>query len=338
MSSEVEHAAMPITEFRFQRPCWIPLLLVGLLLTGAVRAEDPDPRSNARQPRNESELRYWLQNMVWHHRFTTAEVEQATGLSPTKIAAALKRNNIRNGDRPPRSDDAPLLVLPYPGGRHPRIGFLDGAIRPQRETKFSVFTPWDPTSYVVADVPEAIWSNLGLTYLAHTHIDTIWTKQNVTLRPQEWTRGANGTLALKRRLPNGIVFSTQVTPGRHAVRMSMTLTNGTSNTLTGLRVQNCVMLKGAPEFRQQTVENKIFRKPYAACRSDDGHRWVITAWTPCQRVWGNQKCPCLHADPQFPDCPPGATRHVRGWLSFYEGTDIQGEFDRIQRTGWSGAQ
>ena len=64
-------------------------------------------------------------------------------------------------------------------GRHPRIGFLDGAIRPQRETKISVFTPWDPHSYVVVDVPEAIWSNLGLTYLAHTHIDTVWTKKKI---------------------------------------------------------------------------------------------------------------------------------------------------------------
>jgi hypothetical protein len=119
--------------------------------------------------------------------------------------------------------------------------------------------------------------------------------------------------------------------------MSMTLTKGTQKLLTGLRVQNCVMLKGAPGFQRQTSENKVFRKPYAACRSDDGKHWVITAWTPCQRVWANAKCPCLHADPQFPDCPPGVTRHLQGWLSFYEGTDIQGEFDRIEQTGWSGA-
>ena len=70
-------------------------------------------------------------------------------------------------------------MLPYPGGRHPRIGFLEGAIDPQRETKLSVFTPWHDSSYVVADVPEAIWSNLGLTYLAHTHIPTIWTAQKI---------------------------------------------------------------------------------------------------------------------------------------------------------------
>ena len=66
--------------------------------------------------------------------------------------------------RPQRTADEPLLVLPYPGGRHPRTGFLEGAMRPQRETKISIFTPWDNHSYVVLDIPEAIWSNLGLTY------------------------------------------------------------------------------------------------------------------------------------------------------------------------------
>ena len=94
------------------------------------------------------------------------------------------------------------------------------------------------------------------------------------------------------------------------------------------------MLKGAKGFSQQTNENKIFEKPYVACRSDDGRRWIITAWTPCDRVWGNAPCPCLHSDPKFPDCPVGETRLLRGWLSFYEGTDIRAELRRIDTTGW----
>ncbi len=114
----------------------------------------------------------------------------------------------------------------------------------------------------------------------------------------------------------------------------MWLTNGTDQTLSDLRVQNCVMLKGAAGFEQQTADNKVFASPYAACRSEDGRRWVITAWVPCQRAWGNVKCPCLHSDPQFPDCAPGETQHLRGWLSFYEGTDIQGEFRRLDTLGW----
>ncbi|HTI50560.1 MAG TPA: hypothetical protein VL475_06410, partial [Planctomycetaceae bacterium] len=242
--------------------------------------------------------------------------------------------DIRAETKPARRPDAPLLVVPYPGGRHPRIGFLEGAIDPQRETKVSVFTPWDDASYVVVDVPEAIWSNLGLTYLAHTHVPTVWSKQGIELPKQEWNRRADGTFDSERKLPNGIVFGTRVVPGRDAVRMDLWLTNGTAEPLTDLRVQNCVMLKGAAGFEEQSNDNKVFQKPYCAARSKAGNRWVITAWEPCHRPWGNAKCPCLHSDPKFPDCAPGATQRLRGWLSFYEGTDIEGEFRRIDATGW----
>ena len=45
--------------------------------------------------------------------------------------------------------------------------------------------------------------------------------------------------------------------------------------------------------------------------------------------------PCLHADPQFEDCLPGVTRHLRGWVSFYEGTDIESELTRLSADpGW----
>lgn len=293
-----------------------------------VSAADEPP--NHRTPANDAELRYWLGNMIRHHRFSDREVRDATGLSIEAIRAACERFDIRRDNRPRRDADAPLLVLPYPGGRHPRIGFLDGAVRPQRETKVSIFTPWDEHSYVVADVPEAIWSNLGLTYLAHTHVETIWTKQGVELDKLEWNRNKDGTFDITRRLPNGITFTSKVAPKRGHVLFHMSLTNGTNEKLTGLRVQNCVMLKGAPGFAQQDNENKIIRSPFIAASNDAGGRWIITAWTPVHRPWANAKCPCIHSDPQFPDCEPGKTVHIRGWLSFYEGTDVKGEFDRIE--------
>lgn len=300
--------------------------LMAILLALLLPAAEP---ANARKPTTETELRGWLENMVWYHRFSTEEIRAATGLTPDEIAAALKKFDIRPETRPLRKPAAPLLVLPYPGGRHPRIGFLEGAVRPQRETKVSVFAPWDETSYVVVDVPEAIWSNLGLTYLAHTHVPTIWTKQNIELLPLEWQRRPDGTLDLERKLPNGIVFGSRVTPEKAGVRMEMWLTNGTSEKLTDLRVQVCAMLKGMAGFEQQTNDNKVFVGPYAACRSPDGKRWVIMAWEPRHRAWGNAKCPCLHSDPKFPDCAPGQTQRLRGWLSFYEGTDLQAELKRL---------
>ncbi len=316
------------------------LNLLALCLIGQApipSAAEAADSANQRRPANDDELRYWLENMVWYHRFTTGEIATATGLSPEEVEAALKRFKISAGTRPARAADAKLLVLPYPGGRHPRIGFLEGAVRPQRETKVSVFTPWNETDYVVVDLPEAIWSNLGLTYLAHTHVPTVWTRQGVELEPLEWNRRKDGTLDVRRRLPNGIAFTAKVAPGKDGVRMTLSLTNGTSQKLTDLRVQNCVMLKAARGFAALTNDNKTLTNPYCACRSADGRRWIITAWSHCHRPWANPRCPCLHSDPKFPDCLPGETQTLHGWLSFYEGDDIQAEFKRLDTVGWKSA-
>jgi hypothetical protein len=185
-------------------------------------------------------------------------------------------------------------------------------------------------------VPEAIWSNLGLLYLAHTHVPTIWTRQGVALEPLEWNHPDDGSLDIERKLPNGVVFGAKIVPSREAVRMELWLTNGSDAPLSDLRVQNCVLLKGAAGFDQQTNDNKVLSNPYVACRDSDGTHWIITAWEGCHKVWGNDKCPCVHSDPKFPDCPPGQTRRLRGWLSFYEGRDVQAEFRRIEATGWRG--
>jgi hypothetical protein len=292
----------------------------------------------ARRPANDAELRFWLENMLAAHRYSLAEATAATGLSADEIADAVKRLKIDPAAKPPRAPDAPLLVLPYPGGRHPRIGFLEGAVNPQRETKLSIFAPWNDGGYAVADIPEAIWmqteTGRELLYLAHTHVPTHWTKQGVTLLPLEWQQTADGWL-VERTLPNKVVFGTQARALRDRVTMEMWLRNGTDKTLRGLVVQNCVMLKGLAGFEQQTNDNKRFRQPYVACHNTDRNRWIITAWEPCHRAWGNAPCPCLHSDPRFPDCEPGQTVRLRGWLSFYEGTHIQSELARIAETGWN---
>jgi hypothetical protein len=116
--------------------------------------------------------------------------------------------------------------------------------------------------------------------------------------------------------------------------MEMWLTNGTQEPLKGLVVQNCVMLKGLPGFDQQTNDNKLLRNPYVACHNADKSRWIITAWEPCHRPWANPPCPCLHSDPKFADCEPGKTSRLTGWLSFYEGTDIEAELARIDALDW----
>jgi hypothetical protein len=317
----------------FHRHCFTALALVVLL--GCLHAVSQNrPSGNSRSPSTEADLRHWLENMVLYHRFSVEEVVAATGLTSNEVVTAMDRFGLANARPAQRTPSDSLLVLPYPGGRHPRIGFLEGAIDPQRETKVSLFTPWDPSSYVVIDVPEAIWSNLGLTYLAHTHIDTIWKEKDVVMPHLEWKRETNGVFTMERTLPNDIRFGTKVTPQPRGVLFDLWLRNGTSETLRDLRVQNCVMLKAAAGFSQQINTNQVYEKPYAAVRSEDGRRWVICAFEPCDRTWGNKLVPCLHSDPKFPDCAPGETKTIRGWLSFYEGEDVREEFKRLDEVGW----
>jgi peptidoglycan/xylan/chitin deacetylase (PgdA/CDA1 family) len=293
---------------------------------------------NFRPPPSDESLRAWLTNMVVFHKFRFPEIGAATGLTAEEIEAALARFGTRHQNRPERQPSDPLRVLPYPGGRHPRIGFLDGAIRPQRETKASVFTPWNEDEYVVVDVPEAIWwENDGqreLLYLAHTHVPTLWSRQGIELEPLEWTVLDDQSLEIERQLPNGVAFGTRIAPGPDSLRMEMWIRNGTEQTIKGLRVQNCVMLAAAPSLAESGTLGRHFQSPYAASSNADGSRWVITGWQRCARAWGNDGCPCLHSDPQFPDCAAGQTERIRGWLSFYEGRDIEGEIARIDAHGW----
>jgi hypothetical protein len=197
-----------------------------------------------------------------------------------------------------------------------------------------VFAPWKDGGYAVADVPEAIWFEPAgkpeLLYLAHTHVPTVWDRQGWTLDRLEWTRDRNESLQIERRLPNRVAFGARVVPERAGARMELWVSNGSEEKLTGLQVQMCVMLKGLAGFDARTNENKVFAKPFAACRDRTGKRWVITGWEPCVRAWGNPPCPCLHSDPQVPDCPPGETKRVRGWLSFFEGDDIDAELRRLR--------
>lgn len=322
----------------------------GVIVDRQARLARGQTFDSFRRPRDERELRFWLDNMAEHHRYSIAEMQAATGLSVAELSDALTRFGLTSADgigaSATRPDATPtpiaaqaeqpavLRVLPYPGGRHPRTGFRDGALRPQRETKLSLFAPWEDGGYVVADFPEAIWwepaTGRELLYLAHTHVPTVWDRQQLELQPVEW-QAIPGGWAMERALPNGVSFGTQAIPGEAHVRFEMWVRNGTPETLRGVVVQNCVMLARATGFEAQSDQNTVIRHPLVACRNAAGDAWVITAWQSCQRPWANPPCPCIHSDPQFPDCLPGQTSHLTGWVSFYRGTDIEGEFDRIER-------
>jgi peptidoglycan/xylan/chitin deacetylase (PgdA/CDA1 family) len=249
-----------------------------------------------------ADQRYWLENMLGAHQYSARETGQVLGSAETQVIAPVPVSG--------------LQVRPYPGGRPLRIGFRDGAIDPLRGTKASVFLPWSPKEYVVIDLPEAIFSNLGLLFLAHTHVPTIWNEQNKIIENVDWQRLPQGGLRSSWILPNEVAFGAVVTSRRDEVAMELWLRNGTQEPLSRLRTQICVLLKGAPSFNEQTTANKEFGKTVASVRSATGARSILTEWERCGRTWGNAQCPCLHSDPVLPDCAPGETVRVTGRLWF----------------------
>jgi hypothetical protein len=288
-----------------------------------------------------ADLRYWLENMLRYHRYTLAEAALVCGLTEAEV-----KKQAEDWELYPPPPVAPpehgLRILPYPGGRHPRIGFQEGEIDPMRGTKASVFLPRDPASYVVVDLPEAIFCNLGLTFLAHTDIPTVWNEQNIVLQNIDWSRGPQGDLSFHRTFPTGLVFGASIQAKEDHAAMELWIRNFGGKDLSGFhgqpapRGQVCVMLKGVPGFNQQTNENKIFRNSVAAVHSENGNRWILTAWEHPGRLWGNPRVPCLHADPDLPACPFGQTVRTRGHLWFYEGDNVEQEIRRAQEFDFQG--
>ena len=75
-----------------------------------------------------------------------------------------------------------------------------------------------------------------------------------------------------------------------------------------------------------------FDRPLDAVRDERGKRWIATAWEHCVRKWGRDLCPCMHSDPQFPDCPPGKRVTLHGKIFFLEGP-IEEQYERLNKEG-----
>lgn len=300
-----------------------------------------------------ADLRFWLGNMIVDHGYSVGEAAEGLGMSVEEVRKAMVELKISPETKPPAAappvsestqsrgtiqETAPIKVRPWAPGRHPRIGFLEGAVDPQRDTKISVWLPWEGAGYVVYDLPEAIFSNLGLIYLAHTHVPTIWSEAGVRLPTIDWTRNADGSLQSVRELPNKVRFGANVRPRKDAVDFDYWLENGTAEPLTNLRSQLCMLLKNAPDFNAQSGDNKVLMDfddaAAGAVRSADGKRWIVVA---CERAkcWQNPKCPCLHADPTLPDCAPGQRVKARGTIFFFEGAEaeLRAEIERRRAKG-----
>jgi peptidoglycan/xylan/chitin deacetylase (PgdA/CDA1 family) len=271
------------------------------------------------------DLGFWLPNMLVDHRYTVGEAAEVCAYTEAEI-----REKARELIKPGAAPGGGIRIRPYPGVRESRLASFNN-IDAHRGTKASVFLPWDPVSYVVVDLPEAIFAGSELMYLVHTHIPTIWNDRNVVIENVDWTREAAGGLSFSRELPNKVSFGASIrVAGERDVAMEVWVRNGTAEMLKGLRAQICVLLKGAPEYTAQTNANKVFRAPGAAVQSVDGRRWILTAWSGGKRCWGNPPVPCLHSDPVLGDCAAGATVRSRGVLRFWDGEDAGAELDRLR--------
>jgi len=254
---------------------------------------------------------YWLDTMLRGHEYTPAEAAAVFAWPENLLVSRMPAFETR-----PAAPLSPPQVLPYPGGRHPRIGFLDGAIDSLRGSKVSVFAPWPGGGYAVVDLPEAIFSNLGLLFLAHTHVPTVWDAQHVLIENRDWKIQPDGALSNLWELPNQVRFGASVRPTPDGADLELWLENGTAGPLSGLRTQVCVMLKGLPGLNAQTNDNKTFHADTAVASDTAAGRSVMIAFDHCGLAWGNPKCPCIHADPVFPDCPAGGRVTVNGRLRF----------------------
>ena len=272
------------------------------------------------------DTQYWI-NLMRRHHYTHGEMGKVMGYSIDSIKR-IKRQVPYNLI----FDEGKIEVWPYPGGRHPRIDFTEGMLSPMRGTKLSVFLPWDKNDYVVLDIPEAVSTQYGLTFLGHTHIPTVFDLQKVQITNTDWKRDKKGNWVNKWTLPNNIEIGSYVIPRKDHVEMKLWFTNHSSDTLfQQLKTQVCLMLGRAQKFCKQTNENKLLECPVVAVQSKDDNHWIITGWEGCHNPWGNEDSPCLHADPTFSDCAPGETVVLRGVLRFYVGEHINKEIGAIKK-------
>jgi peptidoglycan/xylan/chitin deacetylase (PgdA/CDA1 family) len=272
---------------------------------------------------------FWMNNMVNYHQFSYDEIQMVTGYNLNEIDSVLYDLNNRLTVKVPHKK---IIVKPYPGGRHPRIGFKDGMRSPMRGTKASAFLPWESSDYIIIDLPEAVSTQFGLTFLGHKHIPTVFDLQRIPVHNQDWEVIDDGALINEWELPNNMTIISEIYPGSNSIDLKLILKNNTSDTVfTNLKTQVCIMFKNASEFNTQTNDNKIFECPVTAIHSADSSKWIITAWDYCVNSWGNEDCPCMHADPVFPDCKPGEAVQLSGKIWFYEGIDVQTKIDIIKK-------
>jgi hypothetical protein len=216
-----------------------------------------------------------------------------------------------------------------------------------------VSPPWPSQDYIWLDFPEAIFSSKGLLYLSAVNPKFPVVFPDLPKVP--WREIPNG-LAFERGLPNGVRFGGSVVRAdTSSVDLELHIENGTSAPLSDIVLQTCAYLRAIKEFSDFTKDSKFVHVPgsgwvtlsEAAAISQENGRYrvgwrkegkkvadcpmIVTLSNQAERLvamtWfqdtlsmvSNPRHPCMHADPQFSDLPPGARASIRGKIVFFEG-------------------
>jgi len=252
------------------------------------------------------------------HPWDDETLRAALGFTDAEIEAAHRNETALDGA--PGSVSAGCLPapsswqpLPYPGGRHPRSGFLEGAFDPQRETKLLFGVP-DMGGYLVLDLPEAIWSDEQLIFLAHTHLPTVWDRNGERHTFTPWNISLDGrTAANSHVLPDGTTVSAEATRSSDSrIDLLLSIVNRSDHDLTDVWAQTCLMLAQADLGSTDT--EIVLSSDIAALRLSERMQLEF-AWEKVKRTWQNPPVPCMHNDPFLGSCRPGDTLTVRGSLA-----------------------
>ena len=234
------------------------------------------------------------------------------------------------------------------------IRILPGQWRPHYDYEQIAWVspPWDSQDYIWLDYPEAIFTDQGLLFLSHTNPNFPVVFPDPPKTP--W-RAVDDGIAFDRVLPNGVAFGGSLrASSESAVGLELHINNGSPETLTSIKLQTCAYLRAIKEFADPTMDNKLVHVPdkgwmsYETAKTQpEGSGRVALGWREgpavCDLPWivtlskepghlvamtwkkdtlslvGNPQHPCMHADPVFPDLPPGQSAEVRGEMVFSEG-------------------
>ena len=300
------------------------LLLISYFVGAIVTHAMADLPVNVQPIGSEEELRTWLENMIWKHKFNKEEVTAATGLSSEAVDAAIRKYDIRLDNSPVETPADRIVVLPQTGGR---FAFLNRYASPQHWIIVSVFSPWQPedrsqASYLDVELDQIIF-NCGLTTETTDKAQRTAPAQKIERPRKMWKELPNGELQITQHIfetgEERITAQANIKPHEKHVIIDIAFTNETTGTLT-LSPPSPISPRWIHGVNKISKHDVIQQTPYRAIPDVIENRWIITAWN-----WSNR----------MSSCGPGDTRTVKGLISFYEGKDVRNELERLDASKWA---